>query len=133
MESSLPSGENAKRVLSVLIVEDEVLIAMDWEFLIEAAGHRVIATTRTADAALAADQMHGPDVALMDLRLAEGSSGIEAGERLLNELNIRCIFLSGNLTTATRARLEPLQPYAMISKPATPTQLLRALDRVTAR
>ena len=123
-----PQTGSDRRLFSVLIVEDEILIAMDLEMQLEAAGHRVVALASTADEAVAAAEAHTPDVALMDLRLADGSSGIDAGHRLYTLQGIRCIYMSGNLSPATRATLAPLRPYAMVSKPATPTQLTRALE-----
>jgi two-component system, response regulator PdtaR len=68
-----------------------------------------------------------PDVALMDLRLAEGSSGIDAASWLHNEMGVRCIFISGNLDDATRESLSRLRPVAFIHKPILTHQLERAL------
>jgi ActR/RegA family two-component response regulator len=67
-----------------LIVEDEVLIAFHLQCLVEEAGHRVTAIARDPDEALAAAALECPDFAMVDLRLAAGTSGIEAA-RLLYE------------------------------------------------
>lgn len=62
--------------LAVLIVEDEALLAMDIAATIEDCGHEVV-----GEAASLADveAMHAirPDLALVDLHLAHGSSGID--------------------------------------------------------
>ena len=62
----------------VLIVEDEVLIAMHLELLVTGFGHEVCATALSAAEAIAHAAAYRPDVALMDVRLAGGGSGIEA-------------------------------------------------------
>ena len=88
--------------MNVLIVEDEVLIAMHLELLVTGFGHEVCATALSAAEAIAHAAAHRPDVALMDVRLAGGGSGIEAAGELLRLHGVRCIFLSANLDEATR-------------------------------
>jgi DNA-binding NarL/FixJ family response regulator len=116
--------------LSVMVVEDELLIAMDLEMQVEAMGHRVVATAMEADEAVRKARAERPDVVLMDLRLADGSSGVEAARRLFEGWGIRCVFLSGNLDPDTRAGLTAFEPYAMLSKPVLATQLVEALREV---
>ena len=116
--------------LSVMVVEDELLIAMDLEMQVEAAGHRVVATAVEADEAVRKAEAERPDVVLMDLRLANGSSGAEAARRMFEGSRIRCVFLSGNLDPAACAALIVLEPYAMLSKPILATQLIEALRGV---
>ena len=111
-----------------MIVEDEALIAMDLEMQVEMAGHEVVAMARSADEAIREGSRTRPDVVLMDLRLAGGSSGIDAARLLYEEHAIRCVFLSGNLDRATRERLAELAPFDLLSKPITPVQLRKALD-----
>lgn len=119
--------DEASRSLAVMVVEDEALIAMDLEMQVEAAGHRVVATAKEADDAVRKAAATRPDVVLMDVRLARGSSGIDAARRMFEGWRLRCIFLSGNLDPATRAALHDVEPYAMLSKPAFGTQLTDAL------
>ena len=129
-----PSGEPIRspgdRALNVMIVEDEALIAMDLEMQVEEAGHEVVAMASSADEAIREGSRTRPEVVLMDLRLAGGSSGIDAAKLLYEEHAIRCVFLSGNLDPATRERLAEFAPFDMLSKPITPAQLRRALDAV---
>ncbi len=115
------------QALPVLIVEDEALIAMDLEDEVAAAGHRVVGVAGTARAAIDAAIRFRPAVVLMDLHLADGSSGEAAARRLFEASRIRCVFISGNLDAATRARLAELRPFAMLSKPIMPTELRAAL------
>ena len=112
-----------------MIVEDEALIALDLEMQVEAAGHRVVAVAASADAAVEWARATRPDLALMDMRLAGGSSGAEAARRLYEGWGIRCVFVSGNLEPEVCEALAPLRPVALLSKPTLPTQLARALRR----
>jgi DNA-binding NarL/FixJ family response regulator len=67
----------------------------------------VCATAATAAGAIALAAAHHPDVVLMDIRLAEGSSGIDAARQLHAQWALRCVFLSANLDEATPAALVP--------------------------
>lgn len=120
--SRLPGGP-----VNILIVEDDLLIALDIEMTLEEAGHKVVGTATTAGAAVDMAEQHHPDVVLMDLRLADGSWGGDAAREIRARLDTALVFLSGNLDPATRERLLPLDPVAMLSKPFLPGQLLKAV------
>jgi DNA-binding NarL/FixJ family response regulator len=119
--------------MKILIVEDEALIAMHLELLIEEFGHKVCATAASAAEAITHAATHLPDVALMDIRLAGGSSGIDAAQALYEQHGIRCIFLSANLDAATRDAVCAYAPVDFVGKPILPVLLRRALDAVPPR
>lgn len=62
---------------SVLVVEDEAVLAMDLEAIIEECGHNLFGEAMSLEDVEAIDQEAGPDVALVDLHLAKGSSGLD--------------------------------------------------------
>lgn len=116
--------------LRVLIVEDEFFIALDLQDQVEALGHVVTGVAKDLESCKRAAQEALPDVALMDLRLANGSSGIDASRWLYNVLGVRCIFISGNLDDKTREDLADVAPFAFIGKPILTHQLQRELSRI---
>lgn len=63
--------------LGFLVVEDEALLAMDIGLMIEDAGHVVVAEAASLKEVEAVTPSIAPDVALVDLHLAEGSSGLD--------------------------------------------------------
>lgn len=63
--------------LSILIVEDEALVAMDIEAMVEDSGHRVVGEAASLDEVAALDVMLRPDLVLLDVQLARGSSGLD--------------------------------------------------------
>jgi two-component system, response regulator PdtaR len=115
--------------MRVLIVEDEALVAMDIATLVAELGHDVCATVASAAGAIAEAAAQEPDVVLMDIRLAQGSSGIDAARELYLRHTLRCIFLSGNLDEPTRAALLPYDPIELVGKPFLPIVLQRALEK----
>jgi DNA-binding NarL/FixJ family response regulator len=64
--------------MNVLIVEDELLIAMDLEMAVTALGHRVCGIVASARDAITQAGAHQPYVTLMDIRLSGDSSGVDA-------------------------------------------------------
>ena len=114
--------------MKVLIVEDEVLIAMHLAAR-DRVGHEVCATALSAAEAMARAAAYRPDVALMDVRLAYGGSGIDAAGELLRLHGVRCIFLSANLDETTRTAVLVHDPVDFVDKPILPILLQRALEK----
>ncbi|HJY38670.1 MAG TPA: response regulator [Steroidobacteraceae bacterium] len=114
---------------TVLIVEDQILIAWHLSDLIEGAGHRVLAIARDPAEAMEAAAKQRPDFALMDIRLHGGTSGLEAARMLYECWGVRSIYLSANLDPATRAQTDALQPLGFIGKPFLPAEAIEAVER----
>lgn len=103
----------------VLIIEDEPLIAMDIEDLVLSLNHRVSGVARTHKEALALARQKRPGLVLADIHLADGSSGIDAVNDLLTDLDVPVIFI-----TAFPERLltgERPEPTFLITKPFQPS------------
>jgi len=82
-------------MLRILIVEDDSQLAATLKYLVEDnPRYRVVATTDDADSALAAVTEHDPDLVLLDLHLANGSTGFSVAARLA-DLGVLCLFVSG--------------------------------------
>ena len=115
--------------MKVLIVEDDILIGRYLQMLMAEFGHEVCATATSAGDAITQAAACHPDVALMDIRLANGSSGIDAAREIHARYRLRCIFLSGNLDEATRAAVAACEPIDFLPKPVMPVVLRRALEK----
>jgi two-component system, response regulator PdtaR len=115
--------------MRVLIVEDEAIIALDLAMLVADFGHTVCGIAHSASGAIQQAAFQAPDLVLMDIRLANGSSGIDAAREIHARYGLRCIFLSANLDEPTKLTLAPLDPIGFIGKPVLPILLKRALDK----
>ena len=103
---------------SVLIIEDEPLIAMDIEQLVEQLGHEVTGIARTRDEAARLLKEREPGLVLADIQLADGSSGIDAVNDILKSVNVPVIFITAfpdRLLTGERP-----EPAFQITKPFHP-------------
>ena len=65
------------RAMGVLIVEDEMLLAMDLEAMVEDSGHRVLGEAADLEEVEALPADIDPQLALVDLNLAHGASGFD--------------------------------------------------------
>jgi CheY-like chemotaxis protein len=82
-------------VLKILIVEDDSQLATTLKYLVEDnPRYRVVAIADDADNAVAAAEHYDPDLALVDLHLARGSTGFSAAVRL-SDFDVPCLFVSG--------------------------------------
>ena len=99
----------------VLIIEDEPLIAFQLEEIIKAMGNRVAGVATTHEEAVKLFKARKPGIVLADIQLADGSSGIDAVNEILNGANVPVIFI-----TAFPERLltgERPEPTYLITKP----------------
>jgi len=105
----------AQIATDVLIIEDEVLIALELEHLVENLGHRTIGVARTRSEAIALSRARHPGLILADIQLADGSSGLEAVNDVLNSFEVPVIFI-----TAYPERFltgERPEPAFLVAKP----------------
>jgi DNA-directed RNA polymerase specialized sigma24 family protein len=111
----------------VLIIEDEPLIAMDIENLVERLGHNVLGIARTHKEALKLVTGKRPGLILADIQLADGSSGLDAVNELLQSLNVPVIFI-----TAFPERFltgERPEPAFLIPKPYQPATVSAVISQ----
>ncbi len=99
----------------VLIIEDEPVIAMHLQDLVESMGHAVVGIAATHDEAIQLSREHATELVLADIRLADGSSGVEAVKDILSQHSVPVVFI-----TAFPERLlsgERPEPTYLITKP----------------
>jgi CheY-like chemotaxis protein/DNA-directed RNA polymerase specialized sigma24 family protein len=99
----------------ILIIEDEPLTAAHLEQLVLSAGHSVTGIARTHQEALTLAHKIKPTLILSDIQLADGSSGVEAVNEILGELEVPVSFITGHPEMMlTGAKPEPT---FLIAKP----------------
>lgn len=109
--------------LKILVLEDNLVIAMDVEFLLQDCGAEVVETVATVDAALAKLADFSPDVAVLDINLDTGTS-LPVAEALLTR-GIPFIFATGY---SDRSMLpENFAHISILPKPFETSALERAL------
>lgn len=84
-----------KRSASVLIVEDEALIASYIQEVLEESGFTVAGVASSGAEAMSLASANPPDLALVDVKLAGPMDGIEVAKLMRSRFNVMSIFLSG--------------------------------------
>lgn len=102
----------------VLIIEDEALIAMALEQLMTDMGHSIVGMAATEAQAIAIVAANPPDLVLADIQLADGSSGIDAVNRILAVNDVPIIFITGYPERLLTGLLP--EPAFLIAKPFDP-------------
>ena len=82
--------------MRVLIVEDERLIALQLEDDIAEAGHEVVGSAMSSTEAIRLGESTRPDLALVDIHLADGPTGIEVVRKLVGPENV-VVFMTSNV------------------------------------
>lgn len=102
---------------TVLIIEDEPLIALDIKTLVEQLGHEVTTIARTHKEAVRAALKRRPGLILSDIQLADGSSGLEAVNEILGSEEVPVIFITGYPELFLTGQAP--EPAFLITKPFT--------------
>lgn len=108
---------------TVLIVEDEFLIAEILAAYVEDLGVPVCGRATTGDEAVALAVQHRPAVILMDVRLVGERDGVDAALAIYDAVGSRVIFITGSREPSTVDRINLDHPYAVLFKPMTEYQL----------
>lgn len=102
--------------LSILLVEDEFLIAFALKAEILARGHTVVGPVHDGEGAVAAAERERPDVVLMDVRIPGPFDGVEAA-RLIRRFSTAPIFFMSGYTDGIAERVRGLEPVEILQKP----------------
>jgi len=113
--------------MRILIVEDDAVIAMVLADSLEDAGHEVVGPAATMAEALALCEAAAvpPELAVLDINLRDGSSGVDVAHALLERWGVPSIFASGQAVDARRVKDVAL---GYIRKPYRPETVLRGVE-----
>lgn len=112
----------------VLVVEDEVIVAMEIQDRLEHLGYAVSDTLTTGEAALAHVSEAVPDLILMDIRLDGALDGIETAAAIRAAHDIPVIFLTAYSDDRTLERAKAAAPFGYIVKPFEERELYAAVE-----
>ncbi len=112
---------------TILLVEDEALIAMAESRRLEKHGYAVIVVSSGEDAVEAVNQNPGIDLILMDIDLGPGMDGTEATAVILKNRDVPVVFLSSHTDPETVEKTEKITSYGYVVKNSGETVLLASL------
>jgi len=115
-------------MLKVLIVEDDLMMADMVEEILSQNGYEICGIAPTVVEAVALGRRHKPDLAVIDMRLADGGHGPDAAAQLAASARLGILYATGN---TSQVMLTAATGDACLSKPYRDVDLLRALEIVT--
>jgi formate hydrogenlyase transcriptional activator len=114
-------------VPTLLIVEDEFMIANDLRRILEKAGYQVIGLAGSVPEAMATVEKQTPDIVLLDIFLDGEQTGIDLAY-WLREKKLPFVYLSANLTDSVLAAAKETQPFGFLNKPFREKDVLTTLE-----
>jgi len=125
-ESSHRAGQHA--ATSILLVEDEGLVAQDLAEALTRFGYRVRGIAGEGSQAVQMAQTPEPDLVLMDVGLRGEIDGIQAARLIRERTSIPVIFLTGHSDPVTLQRAVAAGPLGYIVKPFRDHELRCAIE-----
>lgn len=124
-----PSAVNSRprASLTVLLVEDEAIVALSTRDALEELGCQVVGWATSAAEAERLAASTPPDVVLMDIRLKGPVDGLAAAVRLRERHQAPIVFVTGLADNETLGRINQVSPAAVLRKPFTREDLRGAL------
>ncbi|HWH79923.1 MAG TPA: ATP-binding protein [Candidatus Binatus sp.] len=113
---------------SVLIVEDERIVAMELEAQMKSLGYRVLGPAPSMTDALRCCETTVPDLALMDIRIQGDRDGVECADALLHRFDVPVIYLTAIADANTIERAKYTQPAGYLIKPVRSDELKAAVE-----
>ena len=102
---------------SILIVEDEVIVAQDLANTLTRMGYTVVGSAAQGEEALVLARERRPDIVLMDICLAGPMDGVETAERMRRECDLVVIYLTAHSDSATLDRAKLTGSFGYVLKP----------------
>lgn len=121
-----PLSENPM-LSTVLIVEDETILAVALKSMLQSFGLNVIGTARTSEDAVAKTLSFHPDLIVMDINLADEKTGLDAAEEIRCFSNTPIVFQSATQEENLISRARKLEHSTLLPKTLSPLDWMNAI------
>jgi len=116
----------------ILVVEDEVIIAMDIAMQLRDLGYEPLGPATTGEQAIEMAGRLRPQLVLIDIHLGSQMDGITAAQEIRMQSGIPCVFLSAFTGEESQARAKRSNPAGYLDKPFTEYELRTVMAAVLA-
>ena len=113
---------------SIIIVEDEGIVAADLEDRLQRWGHMVVAKVASGQRALDEVARLKPDLVLMDIIIEGVMDGVQTAEQIMAQHEIPVIFLTAHADNPTMKRAQLTGPFGYVLKPFDERELHVAVE-----
>ncbi|MCC5598725.1 hybrid sensor histidine kinase/response regulator [Nostoc favosum] len=129
----IPSNIHTKQTVRILVVEDEYILAINLQESLESLGYTVLDIADSAEGAIVKATELRPNLILMDIRLRGEIDGIQAAEKIWQNLQIPAIYVTGHSDKSTVERATLTSPFGYILKPIKEQELYVAIQTALNR
>ena len=112
----------------ILIVEDEVIVAMEVEMHLQINGFNIVGKVQTSEQAIECARRELPDIILMDINIRGNDDGIDAVKKILSFSSPGIIFLTAYNDSDTLNRITEIPGAKVVSKPFLVDDLLSTVN-----
>ncbi|HEX3035350.1 MAG TPA: response regulator [Thermodesulfobacteriota bacterium] len=116
------------RLAKILIVEDEIIVALDIKYILENLGYRVLDIATSGERAIKKAEETTPDLVLMDIGLSEGMDGVDSARKIRVSFDIPVVYLSAYSDKETLERADAAASYGYLHKPFAERDLHTAIQ-----
>lgn len=113
---------------SILIVEDEGVVALSLQAVLKKMGYKVVGIAVTGNEAIALAQEHKPNVILMDIHIKGDIDGIQTTEKINEFSDVPVIFLTAYADDETVQRAIKTRSHSYLVKPYNPRELYSNIE-----
>ncbi len=113
---------------TILIVEDENIIALDLRARLSGLGYRVVGMVPSGEDALLQVEQQRPAIVLMDIVIKGKLDGVQTAQLIRERFHIPVIYLTAYSDETTLARARVTEPYGYILKPFEDRELHTAIE-----
>ena len=114
-------------LINVLIVEIEIIVALDIKHKLKLMGCNVIDIVSSGENALKVIKKQVVDLIIMDAHLNGALNGIDTAIRIRKKFNMPILYISASFNLERHTRIKLTEPYVHIKKPFDSEQLQKAI------
>lgn len=112
----------------ILIVEDELIIAVDIKDILQSNGYEVVGIAKSYDEALPKLANTIPDIILLDIKIKGSKDGIELANHINLNYSTPFVFITSHADPKTLEKAKKARPYGYLLKPFEDKDVLIAID-----
>lgn len=118
---------------SVLVVDDDVMVARDVAETLMELGYEVTGIAHSGEEAVIEAAESGADLVLMDIRMAGPMDGVDAARVLRETLNLPVVYVTAYADEHTFRRAKETEPYGYVRKPFDARDIRNAVELAMQR
>lgn len=114
--------------VSIMLVEDEIIVAADVKLRLESMGYQVLGIVDNGEEAIKTAGETKPNLVLMDIVLKGEMDGIEAAQKIRELYDIPIIYLTAYSDEKTLERAKVTEPFGYVLKPFEDREIQSAIE-----